>query len=408
LSAYETEQLIEQIPSVVTASDEAVVLSARFAFNALSQPARDAVSNLAKLIKAEDDMAALLSPVRVACVGDSITRGLSYSSNPDTNSYPALLQQSLGLRYTVQNFGVGGSTLLKKGDKPYWNQPEFTASTDFAPQIVIIMLGTNDAKPKNWQYKSEFTTDLTALVNHYRELPSAPAVYIATSPTAYFNAMNVTDDVISGEIVSLQKKTAADLKCPVIDVNAATKNNVDLFTDGIHPNNDGYAVIAQAMRAIGAGYTNAKLAELTVNGAALNGFDPSTTSYTVELTPGTTTIPTIAARAEMPDAKIVVTQASAIGETANITVTAQNGSSVTYTVRFTLGENTGSSSSQETTSQTTTQPTETTSSSSENSQPDVQTGEPRNNLLPIVCFLAALITAGAFIVLRWRSVQKAQ
>src|SRR5215212_6867855 len=84
-------------------------------------------------------------PVKVACVGDSITEGTGLAS-PATESYPARLQKLLGTNYNVRNFGVSGRTLLKQGDFPYWKEAAFTNSRNFGPNIVIIQLGTNDGK----------------------------------------------------------------------------------------------------------------------------------------------------------------------------------------------------------------------------------------------------------------------
>src|SRR5512138_1808239 len=84
---------------------------------------------------------------KIACVGDSITAGYGLS-NAAQQSYPAVLQSLLGSKHTVQNFGTSGCTLLKKGDQPYWNDGNFGASDTFKPDVVIIMLGTNDAKPQ--------------------------------------------------------------------------------------------------------------------------------------------------------------------------------------------------------------------------------------------------------------------
>src|SRR5688500_2057324 len=88
--------------------------------------------------------------VRVACVGDSITFG-SGLKDRQTESYPAQLRAMLEKeqpgKWDVQNFGVSGTTLLKKGDRPYWDQKRFTAAKAFAPDIVVIKLGTNDSKP---------------------------------------------------------------------------------------------------------------------------------------------------------------------------------------------------------------------------------------------------------------------
>lgn len=74
--------------------------------------------------------------IRVACVGDSITGG---------TDYPADLWMLLGANYTVGIFGVGGSTVALDSGKPYMNESAFQDAKKFQPDIVIIMLGTNDA-----------------------------------------------------------------------------------------------------------------------------------------------------------------------------------------------------------------------------------------------------------------------
>ena len=76
--------------------------------------------------------------IHVACVGDSITNG---------TEYPSDLWMKLGANYTVGNFGVGGATVSLDSDKPYMNQTDFQSAKQFLPNIVVIMLGTNDAIP---------------------------------------------------------------------------------------------------------------------------------------------------------------------------------------------------------------------------------------------------------------------
>ena len=73
--------------------------------------------------------------IRVACVGDSITYGAAVKDRK-TNCYPMVLGRLLGDGYEVRNFGVNGATLLKKGDKPYWNLGAFKKATAFAPHFV--------------------------------------------------------------------------------------------------------------------------------------------------------------------------------------------------------------------------------------------------------------------------------
>src|SRR3954454_24795429 len=107
------------------------------------------------------------APLKVACVGDSITEG-SGLGNPAVEAYPPRLQRLLGTNYVVTNFGVSGRTLLKKGDFPYWKELAFTNSLKSNPNIVIIQLGTNDGKPYNWVYGTNYVSDYKELIALYQ------------------------------------------------------------------------------------------------------------------------------------------------------------------------------------------------------------------------------------------------
>ena len=52
--------------------------------------------------------------IKVACVGNSITYGTGVAER-EKNAYPVKLQQMLGDKYEVGNFGKPGATLLNKG-----------------------------------------------------------------------------------------------------------------------------------------------------------------------------------------------------------------------------------------------------------------------------------------------------
>ena len=91
------------------------------------------------------------APVRIACVGDSITWGYTITHDRLARAWPGVLQKLVGKKYKSEDFGHNGATLLKKGNLPYWTTPEFKGATKFDPNIVIIMLGTNDTKPQNWK-----------------------------------------------------------------------------------------------------------------------------------------------------------------------------------------------------------------------------------------------------------------
>lgn len=80
------------------------------------------------------------SPIRVTCLGDSITAGARVDAKSEF--CPAPLQKILGDNFEVRNFGIGGATLIKTGRPNIWSNLD--AIKNFDPHIVIISLGTND------------------------------------------------------------------------------------------------------------------------------------------------------------------------------------------------------------------------------------------------------------------------
>jgi acyl-CoA thioesterase-1 len=185
--------------------------------------------------------------IRVACIGDSITYG-SGIENRETNSYPAVLEQRLGPKFQVRNFGVSGATLLKKGDKPYANLPEFAAASDFVPQVVIIQLGSNDTKPENWRFGNEFAADLRALVEHFQRLPSKPQVWLCLPVPVYETRWGINEATLSDEVIPAILKVAQDKRLPIIDLHAGLSNRPELFPDKVHPNAAGAALMAKTIR----------------------------------------------------------------------------------------------------------------------------------------------------------------
>ena len=188
--------------------------------------------------------------IRVACVGDSITYGAKIEDK-FLNSYPAQLQQLLGGKYLVKNFGASGYSLQKNTNFPYWNHPNFQKSSDFQPNVVFLMLGTNDTKPYNWTGTENFLSDLEDLVIHYQTLDSHPEIYLMTPATVFSGHFKLKDnykmqenvaDIISNAILSFGK----DHNLPVIDIHEATRTHPEYFLlDGVHPDSAGASAIAQ-------------------------------------------------------------------------------------------------------------------------------------------------------------------
>jgi lysophospholipase L1-like esterase len=182
--------------------------------------------------------------IRVACIGNSITYG-SGIQNRDTESYPAVLGRMLGPGYEVRNFGLGGRTLMNKGDRPYMKEKTFGVALAFEPDIVVIKLGTNDTKPQNWKYQTDFKADLTALVDSFRALPSKPRIFLCYPAKAYATTWGINDSTIVHGVIPYVQAVARSKRLSVIDLHKATSGMPKLFPDKIHPNAAGAEVMAR-------------------------------------------------------------------------------------------------------------------------------------------------------------------
>lgn len=198
--------------------------------------------------------------IKVACVGDSITFGARLD-DPSLDSYPAQLQNLLGDKYEVKNFGVGGCTLIRKGRPTVWN--ELAKIMEMNPDVVVISLGTNDTcgmgtcgNRKCWEYRDELESDYRDLVDTLQSLPSKPLIHIcAPSPmvleTPGLDNVRVEDLTVRKprlqEIISIVKNLVQEKKVEFIDLNTPMDHKPELFTekDGVHPNKEGYKAIAE-------------------------------------------------------------------------------------------------------------------------------------------------------------------
>ncbi len=175
-----------------------------------------------------------IRPIHVACVGDSITQ--------DT-TYPKDLQMMLGFSYTVGNFGVGGSTVSLDFRKPYIKQTEFQDAIKFSPNIVVIMLGTNDAYLTP-QERANFTSDYKILVASFESLSTKPRIFVVIPPPVFNNTMGLNATILENEVIPLIKQAAKTLGVPTIDAHTPLVDHPEDFRDGIHPNDEGAKVIA--------------------------------------------------------------------------------------------------------------------------------------------------------------------
>jgi lysophospholipase L1-like esterase len=188
--------------------------------------------------------------IKIACIGDSLTYGYLVDDR-EVNCYPTVLNDLLGDDYVVGNFGVNGHTMLKISDNPYWEHENFKLSTMFEPDIVIIMLGSNDSKPHNFTTMDVYLSDYEAMIDHYRGLVTKPRIYLATPPTV-FPHLQSADSTIRAEVVEQMAEAVLELgkklHISVIPVNQKTKDFPDGFDiDGVHTNISGAKLIAETV-----------------------------------------------------------------------------------------------------------------------------------------------------------------
>ena len=201
-----------------------------------------AVASVSAIATAEPlDPANFAEPVRVACVGDSITEG----AGTDGNAYPEQLQALLGDEWKVGNFGVSGRTMLRKGDHPYWNEKAYQDAMEFKPDVVIIKLGSNDTKPQNWVHVEEFENDCRDLVKSFLALESKPRVFLCR-PVPVFGQGNfdITEENLQ-QLMPRIEAVAAELNVGVIDMHAALADKPEMIPDLVHPNAEGAGEMAR-------------------------------------------------------------------------------------------------------------------------------------------------------------------
>jgi lysophospholipase L1-like esterase len=195
-------------------------------------------------------IAAAQGPVRVACVGDSITYG-DQLADREKESYPAVLERLAQGRLVAGNFGVNGATALKNTGRAWTDTSAGQEALAFSPAVVVVMLGINDlAFPDQY---ARYPADLRDLVARFQSLSSAPRVFVCTlTPIASAERQADANRIIRETMNPAIRAVAAETGAQLIDVAAVFPNRLDLLPDGLHPNPAGAELIARAVLAASA------------------------------------------------------------------------------------------------------------------------------------------------------------
>ena len=172
--------------------------------------------------------------IKIAFIGDSVTAGTG-TADPATESYPAQLGVMLGDAYEVGNFSEGGRCVLANSGSPYFESEAFAQSLAFQPDVVCIMLGTNDLSSLlttegAWEmlYK-----DMLTLIEKYTALESRPIVYLLT-PTVRTDDQEL-ERAIRDFMLPVYSKLSEDLGVGYVDLYTVSGDMKHHFGDSVHP-----------------------------------------------------------------------------------------------------------------------------------------------------------------------------
>ena len=184
-------------------------------------------------------------PIRLACVGDSITQGVGADRG---KSWPSQIQALLGDDWKVGNFGLSGTTLMNSGNKPYQKCGKFKGALEFKPDVVVIMLGTNDTKPNNWRhFEKDYEDDYKSLIKAFSSLGSKPRIFLCLPPYIAKDGNWGINNPNTKDQIPVVKGLAKELKLGLIDVYSALEGKDGLIPDKVHPNTAGATAIAEAV-----------------------------------------------------------------------------------------------------------------------------------------------------------------
>lgn len=190
----------------------------------------------------------------IACIGDSITWGFTILKR-GKYSYPAVLQALLGESHEVHNFGFNNATASAAGDIPYVKRNVWKNALALKPDVALVMLGTNDTKPINYDAQ-KFAEGYTGIIRNLLE--GGSRVFLMTPPHI-LNRIEIRDgleisriepapialceDTLMERIIPVIRKTAETMNLPLIEINDVICD-ISQFNDGIHPNRNGAGLIA--------------------------------------------------------------------------------------------------------------------------------------------------------------------
>lgn len=185
-------------------------------------------------------------PVRIACVGDSITYGMGVLGRRARWSYPGCLIRLLGSEYSAINYGLIDRSLLSTSDKPYFAEKIGKAAWNTEADILLLMLGSNDSKLINWN-PEQFRKELLQTIHHYQG-QGIEKLFVMIPPkvfTKHPGKSSCNERVLQESLRPIVRSVAQECGVVCIDLYNLTQEHRAWFPDTIHPNRAGNMAIAE-------------------------------------------------------------------------------------------------------------------------------------------------------------------
>ncbi|MBE6680079.1 MAG: SGNH/GDSL hydrolase family protein [Ruminococcaceae bacterium] len=194
-------------------------------------------------------------PLRIACIGDSITEGYS-SGDRQRLSYPAQLLKKLhdeGKDVILGNYGCSGTRVEDYNGQYYNDMLAYNLALESDADWFIVGLGTNDAGviQGGREQLDRFYEEYMQLLKDFGELDTTKKVYSTTAThrpsTLGYGAISVR----AYQIKAVETLAKTSEKYVLIDLYALTvQDAIDgkfLSGDNLHPHADGYGIYVNVL-----------------------------------------------------------------------------------------------------------------------------------------------------------------
>lgn len=190
------------------------------------------------------------TPVKWIFTGDSITHGAKHTHG--FRSYPEIFEERIRWemnrrRDIIINTGISGNTTQVILDDFEWRVGQFN------PNVVSLMIGTNDCKSTRNISLDVFEYNLDALVTLIRRLDAIP---VFQTPNIIIKE-KAPERIRLSEYVSVMQKLAREKEVILIDNYTYWHNEIQhkgeatilkrWLDDPLHPNGEGHLEIARLM-----------------------------------------------------------------------------------------------------------------------------------------------------------------